>query len=140
MFGYRAAFLSTCWMMATAPRHTIKERISYLNHACRLQRLCAVSQQKLLVLSRFTDYLSAHRSYWHDYLGCCISLSGQSFQSSILDHLPCGVDHEHCTVSYERLQQHILGERNSLPNCPRIAPGELLARSTWHSGHLPDKI
>jgi len=31
--------------MATAPRHTVADRMAYLNLACRFQRLCAVSQQ-----------------------------------------------------------------------------------------------
>lgn len=39
----RAAFLQTCWMMATAPRHTVADRMAYLNLACRFNRLCAVS-------------------------------------------------------------------------------------------------
>ena len=42
----RAAFLQTSWMMATAPRTTIADRMAYLNLACRFQRLCAVSQQQ----------------------------------------------------------------------------------------------
>ena len=29
-------------MMATAPRHTIADRMAYLNLACRFERLCAV--------------------------------------------------------------------------------------------------
>lgn len=43
----RAAFLQTCWMMATAPRNTIADRLAYLNLACRFQRLCAVSSSIL---------------------------------------------------------------------------------------------
>ncbi|OCT53280.1 hypothetical protein CLCR_10648 [Cladophialophora carrionii] len=38
-----AAFLQTCWLMATARRETIADRMAYLNLACRFQRLCAVS-------------------------------------------------------------------------------------------------
>lgn len=33
--------------MATAPRHTIADRMAYLNLACRFQRLCAVSNRLL---------------------------------------------------------------------------------------------
>ncbi|KAL6247168.1 hypothetical protein RBB50_005511 [Rhinocladiella similis] len=35
------AFLQTCWLMATASRNTVADRVAYLNLACRFQRLCA---------------------------------------------------------------------------------------------------
>lgn len=47
----RAAFLQTCWMMATARRNTIQDRIAYLNLACRFQRLCAVRQHSFSSLT-----------------------------------------------------------------------------------------
>jgi hypothetical protein len=43
-----AAFLQTVWMMATAQRNTLADRMAYLNLACRFQRLCAVSAQQSL--------------------------------------------------------------------------------------------
>jgi hypothetical protein len=47
----RSAFLQTCWLMATARRETIGDRMSYLNLACRFQRLCAVSS----IASSYSD-------------------------------------------------------------------------------------
>lgn len=66
-----AAFLQTCWMMATAPRHTIADRMAYLNLACRLQRLCAptalIAMITWAVAYRYKDKASSP-AYWIIYL------------------------------------------------------------------------
>ncbi|RMD43743.1 hypothetical protein DV735_g1370, partial [Chaetothyriales sp. CBS 134920] len=68
---YWAAFLQTVWMMATAPRHTIPDRIAYLNLACRLQRLCAPSAVMGMVIwavgYRFRHSASS-QAYWVIFL------------------------------------------------------------------------
>ena len=87
----RAAFLQTCWMMATASRHTLGDRMAYLNLACRFQRLCAVCPQRLL--KSFSNLSTAHCPDWHGHLGGCISIQGQSLKQRVLDYLPCGMDH-----------------------------------------------
>ena len=106
---YRMAFLQTCWLMATASRNTVADRVAYLNLACRFQRLCAVrisfihrvylpSSRQVLTLS------SAYRFDWHDYVGCWIPLSRQSLQPGVLDHLACGLDLGDCNVYHGTLQ------------------------------------
>jgi hypothetical protein len=45
--------------MATAPRSTIADRLSYLNLACRFQRLCAVSLQHLFYIKSLTSQPTA---------------------------------------------------------------------------------
>jgi len=66
-----AAFLQTCWMMATARRNTIQDRIAYLNLACRFQRLCAptalIGMVTWAVAYRFRGKASSP-AYWIIFL------------------------------------------------------------------------
>ncbi|KIW32878.1 uncharacterized protein PV07_04391 [Cladophialophora immunda] len=65
------AFLQTCWMMATAPRNTIADRMAYLNLACRFQRLCAptalIGMVTWAVAYRFRGKASS-QAYWIIFL------------------------------------------------------------------------
>jgi len=69
--AYWAAFLQTCWMMATAPRRSIADRMAYLNLACRLQRLCAptalIGMVTWAVAYRFRGKASSP-AYWIIFL------------------------------------------------------------------------
>ncbi|ETI27795.1 hypothetical protein G647_00244 [Cladophialophora carrionii CBS 160.54] len=66
-----AAFLQTCWLMATARRETIADRMAYLNLACRFQRLCAptalIGMVTWAVAYRFRDKASS-QAYWIIFL------------------------------------------------------------------------
>ncbi|KAH0831623.1 hypothetical protein AYO21_01821 [Fonsecaea monophora] len=70
------AFLQTCWMMATAPRNTIADRMAYLNLACRFQRLCAptavIGMVTWAVAYRFRGKASSS-AYWIIFLVVWIS-------------------------------------------------------------------
>jgi len=70
------AFLQTCWMMATAPRMTIADRMAYLNLACRFQRLCAptalMGMVTWAVAYRFRHKASSP-AYWIIFLVVWIS-------------------------------------------------------------------
>jgi len=65
------AFLQTCWLMATARRETIGDRMAYLNLACRFQRLCAptalIGMVTWAVAYRFRDKASSS-AYWIIFL------------------------------------------------------------------------